>query len=181
MRVGEIIREGPMTVEVRSAGVGGGEAEDEALREAAQRGNLNKVRRLLAAGANVNSTGEDGLTPLHQSARAGHERVSRMLVDAGANVRATDNGGKTPIDWAKEFGHRAVLDLLSWTDVVSVIVSGAVATAGLNNRDSPRRLTDPLAAGVNLPLPRPLDTRNITTLHCTAPHNDTPQPGHASC
>jgi len=29
MRVGEIVREGPMTVEVRCRGVGGGEAEDE--------------------------------------------------------------------------------------------------------------------------------------------------------
>eukprot|EP00295_Goniomonas_pacifica_P017679 CAMPEP_0175856196 /NCGR_PEP_ID=MMETSP0107_2-20121207/28359_1 /TAXON_ID=195067 ORGANISM="Goniomonas pacifica, Strain CCMP1869" /NCGR_SAMPLE_ID=MMETSP0107_2 /ASSEMBLY_ACC=CAM_ASM_000203 /LENGTH=50 /DNA_ID=CAMNT_0017172265 /DNA_START=1 /DNA_END=150 /DNA_ORIENTATION=- len=50
-----------MTVEVRCWGVGGGwfsrviEDKDKALSEASARGDVDEVRRLLAAGADVNA------------------------------------------------------------------------------------------------------------------------------
>jgi len=56
MQLGEIVSEGHMRVEIRCRGVGGGEEEDEAMRVAAGAGSIDEVRRLLAAGANVNAT-----------------------------------------------------------------------------------------------------------------------------
>jgi len=58
MRVGAIVKEGPMTVEVRCRGVGGGlfglfQNNDEALRDKAADGNIDEIRRLLAAGADT--------------------------------------------------------------------------------------------------------------------------------
>jgi len=101
-----------MTVEVRSAGVGGGEAEDEALREAAQRGNLNKVRRLLAAGANVHTKDVAGFTPLLVSAGNGHLELSRMLLGAGANVNDAANVGSTALHESAFHGHMEVCQML---------------------------------------------------------------------
>jgi len=97
MWLGEIARKGPVTVEVRRRGVGGGGAEDEAFREVAGKGNVDEVRRLLAVGANVNAKDGLGLTPLHMSARNGHVEVSQMLVGAGANLDAPNNRVNSPL------------------------------------------------------------------------------------
>eukprot|EP00295_Goniomonas_pacifica_P032754 CAMPEP_0175961132 /NCGR_PEP_ID=MMETSP0108-20121206/35761_1 /TAXON_ID=195067 ORGANISM="Goniomonas pacifica, Strain CCMP1869" /NCGR_SAMPLE_ID=MMETSP0108 /ASSEMBLY_ACC=CAM_ASM_000204 /LENGTH=101 /DNA_ID=CAMNT_0017288819 /DNA_START=285 /DNA_END=587 /DNA_ORIENTATION=+ len=56
MLLGEIVRDGLMTVELRCQGVGGGKAEDEASGEAACFGQVKEVSRLLEVGANINST-----------------------------------------------------------------------------------------------------------------------------
>eukprot|EP00295_Goniomonas_pacifica_P007333 CAMPEP_0175838020 /NCGR_PEP_ID=MMETSP0107_2-20121207/18008_1 /TAXON_ID=195067 ORGANISM="Goniomonas pacifica, Strain CCMP1869" /NCGR_SAMPLE_ID=MMETSP0107_2 /ASSEMBLY_ACC=CAM_ASM_000203 /LENGTH=262 /DNA_ID=CAMNT_0017151563 /DNA_START=166 /DNA_END=954 /DNA_ORIENTATION=+ len=111
--VGEIVREGPMTVEVRCRGVGGGELEDEALGYAAFIGNRADVICLLAIRANVNAKNKDSQqTPLHRSTASGHARVSRMLVRAKANVHALDNEGRTPLHWSADNGRASVSQML---------------------------------------------------------------------
>mmetsp|Transcript_31743 Transcript_31743/g.74455 ORF Transcript_31743/g.74455 Transcript_31743/m.74455 type:complete len:119 (+) Transcript_31743:3-359(+) len=57
MQLEEIVREGLLTVEVQYRGVGGGDTEEEPLKGPATEGNVDEVRRLLAAGASVNATG----------------------------------------------------------------------------------------------------------------------------
>eukprot|EP00295_Goniomonas_pacifica_P007288 CAMPEP_0175834266 /NCGR_PEP_ID=MMETSP0107_2-20121207/15968_1 /TAXON_ID=195067 ORGANISM="Goniomonas pacifica, Strain CCMP1869" /NCGR_SAMPLE_ID=MMETSP0107_2 /ASSEMBLY_ACC=CAM_ASM_000203 /LENGTH=331 /DNA_ID=CAMNT_0017147483 /DNA_START=620 /DNA_END=1615 /DNA_ORIENTATION=+ len=134
MRLGEIVREGHLTVEVRCRGVGGGEAEDAALiqaadDEAAKEGNVDEIRRLLAAGANVNATDEDGKTPLHWSSTHGHVEVSQILLGAGANVHATDDTGATPLLESVVYVHLEVSQML--------VRAGANVNAGDNEGWTP--------------------------------------------
>lgn len=69
-----------------------------ALHRAAWWGHVEAARFLLDRGANVNSTGNTGLTPLHEAADMGRVDVARLLIERGANVDARDNFyGRTPL------------------------------------------------------------------------------------
>lgn len=61
------------------------------LLQACRDGNLQDVKLLLAAGANVNAKFDE--TPLTISAEKGHIEVVRFLLDSGANINETDNDG----------------------------------------------------------------------------------------
>jgi len=82
------------------------------LHDAAARGKLDVVRRLLAEGADVNESGKGRSTPLHRAARSGQVESASLLLDAGADVEATDGKGWTPLQWAAYGGHSAVVQLL---------------------------------------------------------------------
>src|SRR5437867_903547 len=64
------------------------------LTTAAQSGDLDQIRRELAAGASADETGGFGFTPLIWAAREGHFFVIRELLKHGANpeLRAGVNG-----------------------------------------------------------------------------------------
>ena len=72
---------------------------DEDLAAAASEGNVAETDKLLALGANVNST-SSGKTPLHWAAQGCHEKVAERLLNAEAQVDAKDEGGRTPLHWA---------------------------------------------------------------------------------
>jgi ankyrin repeat protein len=72
---------------------------DEQLCDVAGIGSLNVVKRLVQAGANVNSKNEYGWTPLHQ-ASFGHAEVMRFLIENGANVHAKNKTDWTPLHLA---------------------------------------------------------------------------------
>ena len=57
------------------------------------------VKRLLAAGADINAIGTNGWTPLHMAAARGHVEKCRLLIDAGANVnrRKEIDASETPL------------------------------------------------------------------------------------
>ena len=69
-----------------------------------QRATLADVKKLLAAGANVNARDEDGYSPLHRAVTHSNKpEVIYALLDAGANVNARTDGffgifGKTPLE-----------------------------------------------------------------------------------
>ncbi len=73
--------------------------EREQLHFAAQDGNVEDVKRLLAAGYEPNVFDDLGLTPLHYAARGGHLEVLNVLLAAGADVNANDERviGNTPL------------------------------------------------------------------------------------
>ena len=50
----------------------------------------------------VNSTRNDGSTPLHIASNERHLSIVKYLVEAGADPLSTDNSGKTALDWARE-------------------------------------------------------------------------------
>ena len=78
----------------------GPSASERALLNAAESGNIEAVKKHLAAGADVNAT-HGGWTPLHYSASAGHKEVAKLLIVKGADVNAkNDINGGTPLDWA---------------------------------------------------------------------------------
>ena len=84
----------------------GGKTGEElkALIDAAEAGNIEAVKKHLAAGMDVNAKDEDGVTPLHEAALWGHNEVVELLIANGAEVNAIivsgRNQGKTPLDLA---------------------------------------------------------------------------------
>lgn len=60
---------------------------------------------LLAYGADVNQTNEDGVTPLHNAALVCAPQVCKLLIDEGAIAVAEDVDGSTPLSKAMHSGH----------------------------------------------------------------------------
>ena len=76
---------------------------------AATRGDLGSVRRLLAAGANVDARNESGRTAVTAAADNEHAAVVRALVDAGADVDLQDRDRNNPLLLCGENGNVGVL------------------------------------------------------------------------
>lgn len=76
---------------------------NQALILAAKNQNINKVKDLLASGADVNArnTNEEWLplnyTPLHAAASTGNEEITKLLINHGAYVNIRDNSSFTPL------------------------------------------------------------------------------------
>jgi hypothetical protein len=81
------------------------------LMVASLNGHADRVKLLLAAGANVNAT-KDGSMPLMGASLKGHADVVKLLLAAGANVNAADKYGNTPLFYASKNGHDSVVQLL---------------------------------------------------------------------
>jgi ankyrin repeat protein len=75
------------------------------------KGDIEAVRRLVNAGANVNNRSKtyfyNGMTPLMIAAHKGHANVIRYLLSKGANARArqTQNNPRTALIYAVEKGN----------------------------------------------------------------------------
>ncbi len=68
------------------------------IHQAAQAGDLAKVKELLAADpAVINAKDENGRTPLHFAAMARQLEVLQYLVEKGADLNALDNNGIAPL------------------------------------------------------------------------------------
>ncbi|KAK9813324.1 hypothetical protein WJX72_012535 [[Myrmecia] bisecta] len=100
-----------------------GNAQSGGLHEAASKGDLDRVRQLWTP-QTLNSTDQDGWTPLHYAAFRGHLPVVRELLYRGANVTATEKKGRTALHLAAFGGNK---------DVASILCSRG---AGVNTRDN---------------------------------------------
>jgi ankyrin repeat protein len=69
---------------------------DEELLEAARRGELARVKELLAMGANIEAQTRHGITPLYYAAWSGHAEVVRYLASRGAKLDVSDTFYKMP-------------------------------------------------------------------------------------
>ncbi|OXB77008.1 UNVERIFIED_CONTAM: hypothetical protein H355_014830 [Colinus virginianus] len=89
---------------------GGAEELQERLREAAALGDAEEVRRLLAAGADINSRNEiDGWTCLHWACKRSHAPVVSLLLDAGADPRIPTAAGQLAAQLAGRAHVRRIL------------------------------------------------------------------------
>jgi hypothetical protein len=70
------------------------------LHDAAMRGDVVRLRRLVAAGADVDEPDERGIRALHWAAAMGQVETVRALVRLGADKGATDARGRRPLHWA---------------------------------------------------------------------------------
>ena len=83
------------------------------LRDAASRGEIDRVRSLLSIGADVNAAKADGVTPLYSASLHGHTAVVTLLLERGANLDATTTpDGFTALWAASAQGHLEVVGLL---------------------------------------------------------------------
>jgi hypothetical protein len=84
------------------------------LHLAALQGNVEVIRRQLAAGADLNQKDAYGSTPLTIAAAFGRTDVARALLEAGASTDVKDGNGSTPLHTAAFLGRsqivRALLD-----------------------------------------------------------------------
>ncbi|CAI8018734.1 Ankyrin repeat domain-containing protein 50, partial [Geodia barretti] len=100
------------------------------LHDAAQRGDVEAVERLLSTSVNINSRTEDeGDTALLLASLRGHVEVVRLLLKAGAAVFISDKCCSTPLYFASIYGHRAVVELL--------LENGADVSIGNEDGSSP--------------------------------------------
>ena len=63
----------------------------DSLHQAAEKGDIGAIERLLAALADPNARNEDGDTPLHRAASEGHTEAVSALLAAGADLNARDS------------------------------------------------------------------------------------------
>jgi hypothetical protein len=68
---------------------------NEELLEAARKSDVEKVRALLAKGANVNAKSSYGVTPLGFACSRGSVEIVKLLLESGAEVNVTDTFYKT--------------------------------------------------------------------------------------
>ena len=82
------------------------------LHVAVKQGNVEKIKRLLAQGMDVNSLSSSGYTPLHISAGLDKRRVTKLLVINGAKINARDSSGQTSLHLSARRGHLRMIKFL---------------------------------------------------------------------
>lgn len=78
-----------------------------ALAEAARRGRVRTVDRLVAGGTDVNASGTDKVTPLYW---AGNLRVFRRLLELGADPNVLYDDGATMMHYMAQYGDERYLE-----------------------------------------------------------------------
>ncbi len=81
------------------------------LVEAADQGDVARLRAILSAGANVNAPDAQGMTLLMRTASRGHLEAVFVLLDFGADPAMKDAQGKTAADHAAN--HPQIVQILS--------------------------------------------------------------------
>jgi len=88
------------------------------LGKASMIGNEQIVSSLIKHGARVNTSDDDGNTPLHlvfhQLANDGSTSVVKLLIDNGAKINAKNKAGNTPLDYASSLSetNKSMVELL---------------------------------------------------------------------
>ena len=84
-------------------------APDMSIYLSIQNGLIAAVKQHLAAGTDVNSTDEEGGTPLHYAASNARDEIVELLVAEGADVNAKKDDGVTPLHLANS---KKIVELL---------------------------------------------------------------------
>ncbi len=89
-------------------------ARNNALIDAARKGDTATVSRLLNSGANVNAQNNGGWreTALMNAAEQGHTDIVNALISAGADVNAQSSIGRTALMFAAYEGHTEIANML---------------------------------------------------------------------
>ena len=82
------------------------------LVDAADKGDVKKIKEVLTQGIDINSTNHAGYTALHRASYHGYFKAVKYLLEAGANVNAKTVDGYTPLDNATSTNHIQIVKLL---------------------------------------------------------------------
>ena len=83
------------------------------LCDAAARIDVDRIRKLVAAGVDVNACNHEGRTALHVAASLGDEGLVNALLSLGAEVKVWDDNGNTPWHNAIRKRHTGVSETLT--------------------------------------------------------------------
>jgi ankyrin repeat protein len=78
----------------------------------AGRGEIEAIKAMIEAGANVNHIDPLGRTALHASTQQGHAEVVRVLLENGADPNVRRRDGRTPLESAESLGYVDIAELL---------------------------------------------------------------------
>ena len=87
-------------------------ALNEQLFFAARKGDIPKIKWLIANGADVNAQGPSGRTALMVAAYNGRKEVCEFLITEGANLNVMDKFGITTFSFSARRGHKEICKLL---------------------------------------------------------------------
>jgi len=83
------------------------------LYAAAKRGHLDKIKRLVAQGADVHYQNSHDEIVLHEAADEGHlETVKYLIEEAGSKIDVQNGKGRTPLFQAVDEGHEDITEYL---------------------------------------------------------------------
>ena len=123
------------------------------LIDAVKRQDVQTVRSLLAARADVKATEADGSTALHWAVKNNHLQLTEMLLSAGADVRRATRYRITPLYFACLNGNAAMIERLlkAGADANAVSHEGQtmLMTAALSGKADAVRLLLTRGANVN--------------------------------
>lgn len=86
--------------------------QDNALFSAAQKGDVDEVKRLLTADVKINAESRAGEQAIHYATQFGNIEVVKALLAAGAKVDAVDKSGYQPIHYAAQKGYIEIVKVL---------------------------------------------------------------------
>jgi len=82
------------------------------IRDAVDRGKIEKIRALILKGAPTNITYSNGKSLLHQALVMKYKNIVPLLIEEGADVNARDNRGITAIHFAAGQSYTAIVQQL---------------------------------------------------------------------
>mgnify|MGYP001952137090 FL=1 len=85
---------------------------DRPVHIAASRGDINEIRLILDAGADINCKGEHGYTALHNAVAQGHRAAVEYLLTQGADPDSVNDDGVSAAQLAKLLDEGEILHLL---------------------------------------------------------------------
>ena len=88
----------------------GGDVND--LIQASVNGDIEKVKKILEDGADINATDEDGNTALSMAVINAQYDVVELLLDNGADINTKNVDGDTPLIHAINFGEAGDYDMV---------------------------------------------------------------------
>lgn len=110
-------------------------AQEQKLRDAAQKGHIQTVKLLVSQGTDVNAADQDLRTPLMWAAFDGYTDIVKMLLENGAQVDAQDGIGRTALMYAASgsnidtvralLGHKANTNIVDGHEAFTALMFAA--------------------------------------------------------
>ncbi|MBV6493991.1 MAG: hypothetical protein LDLANPLL_02015 [Turneriella sp.] len=89
----------------------GNDAANRALKDAIRKGEAEKAKTAIAAGADVNRK-QYGATLFMEACRKGNIEIVQTMLDAGAEIDPEAYAGSSPLTYAAQSGHTKIVELL---------------------------------------------------------------------